>query len=226
MIIKSCPFCSNESTYTFDSKRKIYSLECQHCKQKGLTIRIENENLEDLINIWNTRVFEDFLLQNPEKSINLLSLLNGTLKDPAIIKDTVAGFAFGNILNYQNDIYGYLIDKSGKLHICDKSHVEMICECLDLDVSILNVDQTSLDEIINKYLLEMGFIKISAQANCMFFNMSYKKVNKKQIDAIYKFILDKNPKDIKVFCVFLNIEETDVKTFTNQNDLLMFLDSI
>lgn len=56
MFFKNCPFCNKAVKERYDNVTNRYVLECENCKKKNITIKIENNSLEELQKLWNLRI--------------------------------------------------------------------------------------------------------------------------------------------------------------------------
>ena len=225
-VIKHCPICMSDCSIHFDSEKNLYILECLNCKAKNITIRLENKDYNELLNLWNNRTMEKYILDYPEEAVMYLKLLHGEKIDIEKVKKVLTDFDYKKIEVDPVSIFGYLEDQSGKIFVCEKSHIDTLLDSLGLE-NIPSTNQTTLDEIIQNIFLKQGYIKISTQAKCMMLEINTEKVNKIQIDNLIEFISQpKNMRNIKVYYLdlFDNDENCKLEVFYNINDLILFLD--
>ena len=227
-VIKQCPMCMSNCTIFHDQEKNIHILECPKCKENGITIRLEDEDYDKLLDKWNHRAIEDFILKHPEESVMFLKLLNGEYIDPNIVKKTLNTFDYVKIDVDQQTIPGYLEDLEGNVFVCEQSHIDTLLNSLGME-DFPNANQTTLDAIVQRMFTERGFVKISTQAKCMMLEINFETINKKQVDGLINFVSQpENIKNVKVYYVdlFDCKENCKIEVFYNVNDLILFLDKL
>lgn len=228
MYFKNCPFCNQTVDYTYNNENKKYIMCCKNCLQHGITISIQADNLDEIQKLWNHRVFDDLLLNEPEYSIKLLSFYNGSLKIPTDIvkmKNDKDHMSFDSF-NCSEDIFGYMVTPSGDIIVCDDEHCQELMRFLGFDTDEMELD----NDTVMSSAIQYGIIRISKQSKCLMFDIVPSKVNKKQITSLIEFLATNSNKlgYIRTYCVYLNggTKVDDVKVFDTMNETILFLDKV
>ena len=223
MFKKKCPFCFEEVKEYWDNNQ--YIIECQECLKKGLIVKSFADTKEDALSLWNTRVFDNHLLNNAEYVLNELKIFNEFMKsgygEHTILKNN---YIYSSLLNIILDInrvdYGFLVLPNATYIKCDDSHVEELMNYLGIET---DKDIPELDE---KIYMNLGIIRICNHDNCLMIVLP-KRITKKQIDCVLNLISTQNNGKINSYCIYKDREnDYDLISFKDFNELYMYLDKV
>lgn len=215
MFLKKCPFCNHEVSEQYDPQTKNYKIQCRNCKDIGLDVKIIGKDCVAIQKIWNTRKFEDLLLDNPkeiitaiekEKSGDLTKLGTKRITTEYLVKEE----------------FGYLILPSGELIKCFDSHPEEILNVVGIDSK--NIDLSNFD--YENFCIKHGIIRICMQLNNVMIVLPKKMLKKEQMDILLKVLTNEitNVKKYHVYQIKNDIET--VMSFDTLQSLYLYLDEV
>lgn len=223
MFKKKCPFCFEEVKEYWDKNQ--YIIECQECLKKGIVVKVISNTKEDALTLWNTRVFDNHLLNNTDYILNELKIFNEFMKKGegiyTITKQKNIDNSLLNVILDMNRIdYGFLIFPNSTYIKCDNSHIEELMNYLGIET---NKEIPELDE---KIYMNLGIIRICNHDNCLMIVLP-KKITKKQIDCVINLISTQNIGKINSYCIYKDREDDyDLISFKDFNELYMYLDKV
>lgn len=223
MFKKKCPFCFEEVKEYWDNGK--YIIECQECQKKGIIVKVISNSQEEAISLWNTRVFDNHLLNNPEYAINEISIFNEIIKKcnsgSYVFKKQEFNKDLNNfVFDFNRVDYGYLILPDASYVKCSESHPEELLKLLGIET---NNEIPELDESI---YMKLGIIRLCNHDNCLMVVLPY-KVSKKQIDCVFNLISSANIGKINSYCVYEDREQDyTITTFINLNEMMLYLDKV
>ena len=87
--IKHCPICGHESSYI--EKDGLFTIYCEHCKSKSITVSVSHYNVEEAVKLWNTRPVFDTISENFEYLYKFFQFYSGELKDREVLNSLQTG---------------------------------------------------------------------------------------------------------------------------------------
>ncbi len=223
MFKKKCPFCFQEVQEYWDDGK--YIIECQECSKKGIIVKVISNSQEEAVSLWNTRVFDNHLLNNPTYVLNEISIFNDLIKkcnNKSIImqKQEVDSVLNNFVFSFNRSEYGYLILPNASYIKCDESHVEELLKLLGIET---NREIPELDESI---YMKLGIIRVCNHNNCLMVVLPF-KITKKQVDCIFNLISTTNIGKINSYCVYEDREKDyTITTFNDLSEMMLYLDKV
>lgn len=207
MFLKKCPFCNQPAESMYE--KSDYVISCKSCKNKGIDVKVVSKTMKEAQNLWNTRVFDEQLLKNPEDTIRVLQICSNGDKqdcDLDIDFDPYELSKFG---------YGYLITEDSIIE-CDDSHREELLKYFGMESDNIDFDYESA-------CIECGIIRICLEDNCLMVVLP-KKYNKKQIDMVMEVLYNKEISNRRMFVYENMFGEEKITEMKTLNELLLYID--
>ena len=213
MFFKKCPFCNQTVENFFDAKTKEFSIFCSNCEKKGITIKIVGTDIEDVVNKWNNRSFDNLLLEDPEQTIkDLLAYKNG-----AEIQNKKYHFEY-----FDKDDFGWLILDDLTVIRCQDSHPEEILRYYEMGTDIDGFDY-------EKFCVDNGIVRIGVLKRCFFISIPTNVIHN-QITKIIEILAKEAKPEIIKYIVDVDSKtcqnKREVIEFQTLNNLILYLDKV
>lgn len=224
MFIKNCPFCFETVYLKYDAVNKMYYISCEGCTKKGIFLCIMDKDKDKVVSLWNTRVLDTALLNDPDYVINSIKQFNETINtyhsEPITLKKLNNKDEMLNdlVFDLTRKDYGFLITQNGSEIKCNDSHPEELFK-------YLNLEESSIIHLDDSVYLKLGLLRITQHANCVMIVLPL-LITKHQIDTTFK-LLEKYFCNFNLFCVYKEDSNTyTTNTFTKASDVCLFLNNI
>ena len=224
--LKPCPFCGNH--VTIKNENDSFILECENCKNNDIIIMVKDSSKENVINKWNNRVFENFIMDNREKAFEILDTYDGKSNKPipSDLKEEYKDYVYTiKTVNNPNCLIKYLITPNNEYHLIEE-HCKAIADVMNLHMNdFMNESSYDFSEMFLIYALHIGYIKLDIFNNVI--AIQYEIITKDQVKFLEKFLIDnilpsKNIDDLTF--IVEKLSEKSNQIFSDVFDMLEYLE--
>lgn len=219
MFKKHCPFCNTQPVIEYDKFQ--YRLYCKKCQINNIQINIYGNTEEEVISKWNNRVLDNEIVNNPEKFLKITDNYNNNFYEKisdGILKRQDFINLFSDTYSLNKITYGYLVLLNGRIINCKDSHGDEVLKLVNLP--------TGKEFDCENVCIRSGILRICMDYNCIMIVIP-NKTSKIQLEAVFNILTELSKENFKAYCVFVpKNEDYKVESFTNLNELYLYLDKI
>ena len=208
---KKCPFCLSEPYSYWNDLNFI--IECPKCKEKVITIKIENKSPMDAHQLWNDRAYDNYIKENIDTIQDIIvneSGLNIKTEHQEVF-DTLR-------LDDKNE--GYFVMPNLDVINCYDGHTKELLRYLNIYCDIPTFTDADI-------VLKFGVLRISIMSGCLMVAIP-KRFKKKQLDKAIEIICQQKYSNLNNYYYYrlVNNDKEEYMSYNNINDLILRIEDV
>lgn len=213
MLDKRCPFCLSEPYSHWNDDESLFVIECPKCKEKGITVKIENKSPLIAHQLWNDRAYDNYIKENIGAIQDILVNESGlNIKDEhQEVFDTLR-------LDDKNE--GYFIMPNLDVINCYDGHTKELLRYLNIYCDIPSFTDADV-------VLKFGVLRISIMSGCLMVAIP-KRFKRKQLDKAIEIICQQKYSNLNNYYYYrlVNNDKEEYMSYNNINDLILRIEDV
>jgi len=213
MLDKKCPFCLSEPYIHWNEDESLFVLECPKCKEKGITIKVEDKSPMVAHQLWNDRAYDNYIKENIET-----------------IEDIIVNESGLNIKNEHQEVFdtlrlddkneGYFVMPNLDVINCNDGHTKELLRYLNIYSEVPSFTDADI-------VLKFGVLRISIMSGCLMVAIP-KRFKKKQLDKAIEIICQQKYSNLNNYYFYrlVNNDKEEYMSYNNINDLILRIEDV
>lgn len=211
MLDKKCPFCMSDPIFYWNDLN--FTIECPKCKEKGITIKIENKSPMVAHQLWNDRAYDNYIKENIETIEDIIVNESGlNIKDEhQEVFDTLR-------LDDKNE--GYFVMPNLDVINCNDGHTKELLRYLNIYSEVPSFTDADI-------VLKFGVLRISIMSGCLMVAIP-KRFKRKQLDKAIEIICQQKYSNLNNYYYYrlVNNDKEEYMSYNNINDLILRIEDV
>jgi hypothetical protein len=214
MLDKNCPFCMSYPIAHWNEDETIYILECPNCSKNGITIKCEHKNPNEAHNLWNNRLYDNYIINNIDDIKKIITEEQGL----GVSDEHQEIF---DVLRLDNKNDGYFIMPNLDIIECQDGHVKELLHYLNI------FTENNLFTDVSTICLNIGVIRVSVMTGCLMVAIPI-KYKRKQIDKLVELLCKTQFNNLKTYYFYqlLSKDNEIYEQFNQLNEIIMKIEEI